>query len=229
MVISAYNNEDKIVEGEVLESKSGKQYVFYESTFIPISSLNHVRFIEEDENTIDKQVKADIESIKGDLKKKPVKAEDLEKIADERVKELDSAGIKEESPDEYKTKFVLQADAISSGSKNGVDTEAADPEKSEAFKSVRESIGGYKNINVDYHDVLPYEDDKTRDEIYLELNNEIKNSFEAKNRNDEELVEHLYKKFLPGTTPVFRENLKESLRVLNKSICITTIEEPQNL
>lgn len=177
MNISAYTKNDKIVEGKI-ESFNGNKVVMTESGPINIKSLKCIRLYEEDESDVDKQVKSDIDVIKKSLETKKPKEDELEKAGEERAKELSNAGLKEKEPDEYKTKFVLQASAIVGGANSGVDLEKSDANKSNAFKGLTESEDldvENDNLHSDYQSVQPYQDTLTRDQIYLKMQQEIDN------------------------------------------------------
>lgn len=171
MIISAYTDDDKIVEGTVDVSPTGEKTVLYENKVINIKDLKHIRFLEDEETEIDKQVKSDIDVIKKDLESKKPSEDDIEKAGEARAKELSDAGMKEKEPDEYKTKFVLQASAVVSGAEAGVDATKADANNSDALKGLKES----DDIHPDYQVTEPHQDDLTRDQIYQKMKQEIDN------------------------------------------------------
>lgn len=138
MIVSAYDINDKLVEGKLSFTENGQRIVLTENGDVSLGKLHYVRFIEE-ETEIDKQVKSDIDVIKKDLEEKQPTEDELEKAGEERAKELSDAGMKEKEPDEYKTKFVLQASAIAGASDAGVDVTKADANNSEALKGLTES------------------------------------------------------------------------------------------
>lgn len=138
MDVSAYTKDDKIVEGKLEVLPNGQKMVLTESGKIKLDELKYVRFIEEEENQVDKQVNSDISVLKKGLEKNKPDEKTLEDAAEKREKELKDAGLKGE-PDEYKTKFVLQAAAIVNGADSGMDMSKADANGSDAFKGIKES------------------------------------------------------------------------------------------
>lgn len=138
MIVSAYDINDKLVEGKLSFTENGQRIVLTENGDVSLGKLHYVRFIEE-ETEIDKQVKSDIDVIKKDLEEKQPTEDELEKAGEKRAKELSNAGMKEKEPDEYKTKFVLQASAIAGAAKAGVDVTKADANNSDALKGLTES------------------------------------------------------------------------------------------
>ena len=150
MDVSAYTKDDKIVEGKLEVLPNGQKMVLTESGKIKLDELKYVRFIEEEENQVDKQVNSDISVLKKDLEKKKPDEKTLEDAGEKREKELKDAGLKGE-PEEYKTKFVLQAAAIVNGVDSGMDMSKADANGSDAFKGIKES----KEETVEVEDKKP--------------------------------------------------------------------------
>ena len=138
MDVSAYTKDDKIVEGKLEVLPNGQKMVLTESGKVKLDELKYVRFIEEEENQVDKQVNSDISVLKKGLEKNKPDEKTLEDAGEKREKELKDAGLKGE-PDEYKTKFVLQAAAIVNGADSGMDMSKADANGSDAFKGIKES------------------------------------------------------------------------------------------
>ena len=138
MIVSAYDKDDKLVEGKLSFTENGQRVVLTESGNVSLGKLHYVRFIEE-ETEIDKQVKSDIDVIKKDLEEKKPGEDELAKAGEERAKELSDAGMKEKEPDEYKTKFVLQASAVAGAADAGVDVTKTDASNSKALKGLTES------------------------------------------------------------------------------------------
>ena len=139
MIVSAYDKDDKIVEGKLSFTENGQRIVLTENGNVSLGRLHYIRFIEEEETEVDKQVKSDIDVIKKDLEAKKPNEDDLAKAGEERAKELADAGMKEKEPDEYKTKFVLQASAVAGAADAGVDVTKADANNSKALKGLTES------------------------------------------------------------------------------------------
>lgn len=212
MNISAYTKNDKVIEGKI-ESFNGNKVVMTESGPINIKSLKCIRLYEEDESDVDKQVKSDIDIIKKSLETKKPKEDELEKAGEERAKELSNAGLKEKEPDEYKTKFVLQAAAVVGGADGGMDTTKADANNSDAFAGLKESENATQSdLHPDYQTAVPYQDNLTRDQIYLKMKQEIDNYKQDDNNNFDEkaLVEHMCNKFVGFNCVGEFKSLKEA-------------------
>lgn len=216
MIVSAYDNNDKLVEGKMRVTPMGNKVVLTENGYTNISNLNHVRFIEEEEDEVDKKVTDDVSHITPEALK-DIKEEELKIAGDKREKELKDAGMKIQDQ-EYSTKFVIQAANKAAEASGGVDQAAADFKNSEALKGMGESIkpDTTDTLHPDYQDVAPYEDSKTRDEIYLSMKQEIDNYGKSTKRFDNsELEEHLCNKLLNGFI-VHGSSLKESFSKIYK-------------
>lgn len=209
-IISGYTKDNKLVEGTLFENSKGVKLVLHENGVDLVSSLKCVRLIEEEETEVDKQVNADINVIKKDLETKKPSQEDLEKAGEDRAKELSDAGMKEKTPDEYKTKFVVQASAVVGGADAGIDQDKADAKNSEALKGLTES----EVLHPDYQVAEPYDDDLTRDQIYLKMKKEIDNytnNLGDKKFDEKELVESICMNLF-GENCVEFTTLRESFR-----------------
>ena len=213
MDVSAYTKDDKIVEGKLEVLPNGQKMVLTESGKIKLDELKYVRFIEEEENQVDKQVNSDISVLKKDLEKNKPDEKTLEDAGEKREKELKDAGLKGE-PDEYKTKFVLQAAAIVNGADSGMDMSKADANGSDAFKGIKESeeVDNGTELHPDYQTAVPYQDSLTRDQIYLKMKQEIDNYKQNDNNNfdDKALVEHMCNKFVGFNCVGEFKSLKEA-------------------
>lgn len=213
MIISAYTKDDKIVEGKLEVLPNGQKMVLTESGKVKLDELKYVRFIEDEENQVDKQVKSDIDVIKDDLENKKPDEKTLEDAGEKREKELKDAGMKIEEPDEYKTKFVLQAAAVVGGADGGMDTTKADANNSDAFAGLKESENATQSdLHPDYQTAVPYQDNLTRDQIYLKMKQEIDNYKQDDNNNFDEkaLVEHMCNKFVGFNCVGEFKSLKEA-------------------
>lgn len=216
MIVSAYDKDDKIVEGKLSFTENGQRIVLTENGNVSLGRLHYIRFIEEEETEVDKQVKSDIDVIKKDLEAKKPNEEDLAKAGEERAKELADAGMKEKEPDEYKTKFVLQASAVAGAADAGVDVTKADANNSKALKGLTESeeIQGdtvVSEVHPDYQIAEPHQDNLTRDQIYLKMKQEISDYSKENNFDEKELVERMYVKFA-GVRCLREQTLKESFK-----------------
>ncbi len=90
MIVSAYDKDDKIVEGKLSFTENGQRIVLTENGNVSLGKLHYIRFIEDEETEVDKQVKSDIDVIKKDLEAKKPNEEDLAKAGEDRAKELAS-------------------------------------------------------------------------------------------------------------------------------------------
>lgn len=216
MTISAYNDNNKIVEGKAIKTTTGKTFVLYEGKYLDVNKLHYVRFFEDDGDEVDKQVAADINSIKKNLEDKKPSENDIEKAGENRAKELKNAGMKEKEPDEYKTKFMVQAAAVVTGADSGIDATKAASENSEALKNLTESDEPLENefyLHSDYHDAPLYNSDVSRDEVYQKIKDEIESyKNETNHFDDDELVEYISNKFL--RKKIHGSSLKESFQII---------------
>lgn len=220
MFISGYTADDKLVEGKLINHDTDKCVLTENGSVMKLSELKCTRFFEEEDSDIDKQVKSDIDVIKSDLEKKKPKEDELAKAGEERAKELADAGLKEKEPDEYKTKFVLQASAVVGGAEAGVDLAKADANNSDAFKGIRESNETYQSdLHPDYQTSVPYQDNLTRDQIYLKMKQEIDDYNKETNKFDEkELVERICKNLVGYDCVGNYKSLKEAFLKIRKEL-----------
>lgn len=107
--ISAYTENDKIFEGKIYTREDGTQVALNEDKkWIPVSKLKLIRVVESenDDNDIGSLVNNDFEEHDLDIDKlSSLEDTKLEKVGDDREKELVSSGIKL-NPGEYKDAFV---------------------------------------------------------------------------------------------------------------------------
>ena len=166
--VSAYDSNDKIVEGKLFVTPTGSKVVLHEGGHTDVDSLRFVRFIEDNnqEDAVDKKVTDDVSHLNTDTLKN-AKESDIEQAGKEREKELKDAGMKMED-DEYATKFAIQVANKVSEVDQGIDPQAASMENSKALKTF-ESEEVVSDLPKDYQDVMPYEDSQSRDEIYNNL------------------------------------------------------------
>ena len=214
MIVSAYDKNDKIVEGKLVTSPTGNKLVLTESGYVNLKRLNHVRFVEESDDPVQDKVSSDLANVPAE-KLATKKEEEIQQAGKDREKELTDAGMKIEK-DEYATKFTIAATAKASeaDADSNFDANAADAKNSETIKGLSESIDDEvlnNNLHPDYQDVPLYDDDRTRDQIYIDLSNEIDSyGKETKKFDDKELTEHLCNKYLNGFQ-IHKETFKESI------------------
>lgn len=210
MIVSAYDNNDKIVEGKLFVTPTGNKVVLTENGHTNLNELKCVRLLEDEKKeAVTAKVEDDLSHCDQD-KLKNTSDEDLKKAGAEREKELKDAGMEMED-NEYAMQFVAGAKAKTEIE----DVEAGNISNSKALEKVSESEATiYNNLSDDYQDVMPYQDDKTRNEIYLDMQKEIEDySKDTKKFDNEELSERLCNKFLNGKQ-VRGESLKETFKLI---------------
>ena len=142
MIVSAYDNNDKIVEGKLVISPIGNKLVLTESGYRNLNSLNHVRFVEDEasDDPVQDKVNSDLANVPSEMLAKK-KEDEIKQAGADREKELTDAGMKIEK-DEYATKFALAATAKAGEADAGdeFDANAADAKNSEVINGLKESL-----------------------------------------------------------------------------------------
>lgn len=137
-IVSAYDYNDKLVEGEIYKNKKGELFIINEfGEYLKSDEIKTFRIVEDlDDSEVQDKVNDDLNQldIENNKKLKSLSDTDVEKTGEEREKELKASGmaIKDGA---YKDKFVSSVKAA----KTAGDMAAGNVSNSEAFKNLKES------------------------------------------------------------------------------------------
>jgi len=151
--VSAYDFNDRLIEGKVYTNKKGESFIINElGESLSTKDIKTYRLYEEIENNeVQDLVKKDLNDLNIDDNKKlkDLTDTDLEKTADEREKELQNQGV-EIKDGEYKNSFIADVNAAKAmdGVENGTISDSVAlaevmPESNNPYDRVSKELDKY--------------------------------------------------------------------------------------
>lgn len=151
--VSAYDFNDRLIEGKIYTNKKGESFIINElGESLSTKDIKTYRLYEEIENNeVQDLVKKDLNDLNIDDNKKlkDLTDTDLEKTADEREKELQNQGV-EIKDGEYKNSFIADVNAAKAmdGVENGTTSDSVAlaevmPESNNPYDKVSKELDKY--------------------------------------------------------------------------------------
>lgn len=151
--VSAYDFNDRLIEGKIYTNKKGESFIINElGESLSTKDIKTYRLYEEIENNeVQDLVKKDLNDLNLDDNKKlkDLTDTDLEKTADEREKELQNQGV-EIKDGEYKNSFIADVNAAKAmdGVENGTTSDSVAlaevmPESENPYDKVSKELDKY--------------------------------------------------------------------------------------